>query len=254
MSAMTFNIRYNNPNDGVHQWSERKEELTQLIEFYHPDFLGIQEGLDGQVHYILEHTSHYQWIGVGRDDGKKAGEYSALFYDSTKFHLIEERTFWLSDTPEVISKGWDAALPRICTYGIFENIRTNEKIYVFNAHFDHIGSLARKNSAELIVNHIKTITDEGSKLILMGDFNALPTEDPILIFKRDLDWAGDHSDLPLYGPISTFIGFDKEPVTDRMIDFIFTKNLNIKKYRHVDDRRKNNLPISDHIPVLIEFD
>ena len=123
ISAMTFNIRYNNPNDGVHQWSERKEELTQLIQFYHPDFLGIQEGLVDQVHYIQEQTGHYQWIGVGREDGKSAGEFCALFYDSTKFSMLEEHTFWLSATPEVISKGWDAALPRICTYGIFENIR-----------------------------------------------------------------------------------------------------------------------------------
>jgi len=125
-SIMTFNIRLDNPNDNQNSWNNRKNELAGLIEYYHPDIFGIEEGLSNQVDFIKRHSSNYNFIGIGREGGTK-GEYSCIYYDTTKFELLYQTTFWLSDTPDTFSVGWDAALPRICTYGKFKNKSMNDK-------------------------------------------------------------------------------------------------------------------------------
>jgi len=159
-NVMTYNIRYDNPSDGKNAWSLRKECLVSQIEKYNPAILGIQEGLHHQVLYLDSCFSKYAYIGVGRDDGKTKGEYCAIFYDTLQFRVIESSTFWLSGTPERVSVGWDAALERICTYAIFENVQTGKRILVFNTHFDHIGVIARKKSAQLIVSKEHEINSE----------------------------------------------------------------------------------------------
>ena len=150
-SFMTYNIRYATERDGVNAWSNRKAFLSDQIKFYSPDVFGIQEGLLRQVSYLDSALTQYQYIGVGRDDGKEKGEFSAIFYDTEKLKVIENSTFWLSETPEKISIGWDAAMERICTYALFENLVSGQKFYVFNTHFDHIGKVAREKSADLIL-------------------------------------------------------------------------------------------------------
>ncbi|MEO8253881.1 MAG: endonuclease/exonuclease/phosphatase family protein [Flavobacterium sp.] len=251
VSAMTFNIRYDNPDDNENAWKNRKEALVDLIQYYHPDFLGIQEGLDHQVHFIQKQLSDYKYIGVGREDGAKKGEYSAIFYDTSRFELLHQETFWLSDTPEKISIGWDAAMERICTYGKFKNKNTNEVFYVFNAHFDHIGVLARKNAARLVLEKIKNLGLTKEKIIVMGDFNSEPDSEPIAIFKKELDYGLEKTTKKFYGPQGTFNDFDPAKIIDKRLDYIFTKNCNVFSYRHIDDKRVNNLCVSDHFPVLI---
>ena len=252
-SIMTFNIRYDNPKDNENSWNKRKNEVINLIEYYHPDFLGIQEGLHNQIDYIQKNTSNYDYIGIGRDDGNKKGEYSAIYYDSTKFKLITQKTFWLSNSPDTISIGWDASMERICTYGKFKDKITNDSIHIFNTHFDHIGIEARKMSAKLILTKIIDYKLSEANVVVMGDLNSVPTSDPITILRKELDFGFEVSENKFYGPEGTFNGFENTLEIKNRIDYIFTKNLKILSYRHIDDKRLNNLCISDHLPVLIEI-
>jgi endonuclease/exonuclease/phosphatase family metal-dependent hydrolase len=169
--AMTYNIRYDNVNDGENQWFKRKEFLTNQMAYNAPDILGIQEGLHHQVKYIDSVLTQYKYIGVGRDDGKIKGEYSAIFYDDRKLEVINQGTFWLSKTPEEISVGWDAAMERICTYGLFIDKTTDQQFFVFNTHFDHIGNMAREESAKLILKKATILNKNNLPLIIMRDFN-----------------------------------------------------------------------------------
>lgn len=254
LSTMTYNIRYNNPDDGDNWWDHRKEEVVKLMQYYQPDILGIQEGKYEQVQYIDDHLFNYNYIGVGRDDGATKGEYTAIYFDTTKLDVKYHETFWLSKSPHKVSVGWDASMERICTYGHFKHKRTNKEVHVFNAHFDHRGPLARANSAKLINRKIKELGISKEEIILMGDFNCLPDSPPIIEFIKQLDDASKLSGQSIYGPIGTFNHFDLSYIPDRRIDYIFSKNMTVQNYRHIDDRRKNNLWPSDHLPVLVYFD
>ena len=247
---ISYNIKYDNVKDTVNSWEKRKNKMVSLIEYYHPAFLGIQEGLLRQVEFMDESLPAYSYIGVGREDGQEKGEFSAIFYDATKFKVINSSTFWLSESPKSVSVGWDAALERICTYGLFEDLNTKERIRVFNTHFDHRGQVARKESATLIIKKIQQINEDQLPLVLMGDFNATPDEGPIQILKTQLNDALEISEEPLYGPPGTFNGFD-DRIISRRIDYFFTDNLHVLSYTHIDDRLNTNRHISDHLPVLI---
>ena len=248
--VMTYNIKYDNVRDTVNNWHDRKDYMAQLIDYYGPAFLGIQEGLSHQVIFLDDALTDYSFVGVGRDDGKTKGEYSALFYDKTMFKVIESSTFWLSETPDEVSVGWDASMERVCSYGLFENLETKERIWVFNSHFDHIGPVARKESAVLITHKINAVNTQNLPVILMGDFNAAPEDEPIKVFAQDLTDALKISATPLYGPIGTFNGFTENVMLKR-IDYIFTQKLAVLNYTHLDDRLPNNKHISDHLPVLV---
>lgn len=147
IKVMTYNIKYDNVNDTVNNWNDRKEKLVELIKHYGPSFIGMQEALHRQVAYIDSSLTDFSYIGVGREDGKVQGEYSEIHYDSTRYKVLEHKTFWLSETPDKVSVGWDAALERICTYGLFEDLNSGKKLWVFNTHFDHRGKTAREKSA-----------------------------------------------------------------------------------------------------------
>lgn len=250
IKVMTYNIKYDNVNDTVNNWNDRKERLVELIAHYNPSFIGMQEALNRQVTYIDSCLTDYTYIGKGREDGKQQGEYTEIHYDSTRFKILEEKTFWLSNTPNKVSIGWDAALERICTYGLFEAKNTGMKLYVFNAHFDHKGARAREKSAQLIIANIKEINTDKLPVILMGDFNLTPDEKPIQSIKAYMNDGQEITESPFYGPSGTFNGFDRNKVLDQRIDYIFVKNLRIKEYIHIDDRMENLKFISDHLPVL----
>lgn len=250
IKVMTYNIKYDNINDTVNNWNDRKEKLVELIEHYSPSFIGMQEALHRQVAYIDSSLTGYTYIGVGREDGKQKGEYSEIHYDSTRYKVLEHDTFWLSDTPNKPSVGWDAALERICTYGLFENRETGKKLWFFNTHFDHKGETARKNSAQLIVDKIEKINTDNLPVVLTGDFNLAPDEKPIQTIKSYMEDGQDITQTPFYGPTGSFNGFDSEMILDRRIDYIFVKNFIVKSYTHIDDRLENLKYISDHLPVL----
>ncbi len=249
---MSFNIRYDNKWDTENNWMLRRGKLIKLIDYYQPDIIATQEGLYNQISYIDSALIDYNYVGIGREDGKTAGEYCAIFYNVTKYKNINHSTFWLSGTPDSISEGWDAALERICTYGLFEDLKTKERIYIFNAHFDHQGKVAQENSARLILKKIETINQENLSVILMGDLNVTPEEKTITILKEELRDAISLTSSPFYGPKGTFNAFKNKPVTKR-IDYCFVKNINILSYSHIDDRLDNDKHISDHYPILMNM-
>lgn len=248
--TISYNIKYDNVNDTLNNWNDRKEAMVKLVHHYAPHFVGMQEVLHHQLRFLDEQLPSHNYIGVGRDDGKQEGEYSPIFYDITEFDVLSSDTFWLSDTPEVISVGWDASMERICTYGLFEHKTTKQKILVFNTHFDHIGEKARAKSAELIAKKIKETTTENRPIILMGDLNLTPESGPIQFLQEQFSDAQTITKTPFYGPTGTFSGFDQSKVLDTRIDYIFVDNLSVESYIHIDDRMENNKHISDHLPVL----
>ena len=250
IKVITYNIKYDNVNDTVNNWNDRKESLIKLIQHYEASFIGMQEVLHNQLMYVDSSLTDFSYIGVGRDNGKEKGEYSPILYDTTKYKLLKGETFWLSETPDKISVGWDAALERVCTYGLFEDLTTGKRFWVFNTHFDHIGELARAKSAELIVSKIKEFNTANWPLVLMGDLNLQPEEAPIQFLKNALTDCQTASKHAFYGPTGTFNGFDQSMVLDRRIDYIFTEGFKVENYIHIDDRMENNKHISDHLPVL----
>tara|TARA_R110001592_G_scaffold58841_3_gene178501 strand:- start:1070 stop:1915 length:846 start_codon:yes stop_codon:yes gene_type:complete len=251
---MTYNIRYDNPNDGKNKWSKRKVFLTDQIAYNQPDVFGIQEGLQHQVQYLDSIFGGYNYIGIGRDDGKTKGEYSAIFYQKERLEVLNKGTFWLSETPNEISVGWDASMERICTYGLFKNKTNSEQFWVFNTHFDHIGNIARVKSAGLILEKIEELNIDNLPVIVMGDFNLKPETVAIQLLAKYLNDTNKISKSKPFGPTGTFNGFNfSKPVLDR-IDYIFTSKdgIQVLKYAVLSDSKDCNYP-SDHLPVLVEL-
>lgn len=251
---LTYNIRYDNPGDGDDAWPKRRDYLAAQIGFYAPDLFGIQEGLHHQVEFLAQQLPQYAWVGAGRDDGRQAGEYSALFYRRDRFRLLDSGTFWLSETPGQPSKGWDAALNRVCTYALLRDSVTGQQLWVFNTHFDHIGQEARRQSAALIIQKIREKNPENKPVVVMGDFNAEPSEAPVATMKNALADTQDASETPAFGPSGTFNGFKfHEPVT-RRIDYIFAGGTGLRVLRHavLSDSKDCHYP-SDHLPVMADI-
>lgn len=252
VKVITYNIRYDNASDGENRWSLRKDKIVEMFGFYEPDVFGIQEGLSNQLAYLDSCLPQYHYLGIGRDDGKTQGEYCAIFYKKDIFEVIQTSTFWLSETPDTVSRGWDAACNRICTYVLLKNKKTHQKLWVFNTHFDHIGKNARQNSAILITERIKQLNKKNYPVVLMGDFNMTPDEEPIkyisnMLKDSKLLYKGNSRENE-----GTFNAFEFcKPVTFR-IDFIFTGGLNVKKYRILTDSYQCRY-LSDHLPVMIEI-
>ncbi|MBQ4914745.1 endonuclease/exonuclease/phosphatase family protein [Maribacter sp. MMG018] len=250
VKVLTYNIKYDNVNDTVNNWNDRKGDMVKLLKFYSPDIIGMQEVLERQLVYLDESLPQYKAIGVGREDGKKKGEYSPILYNADNLKLLKDNTFWLSETPDKVSIGWDAALERICTYGLFEEINSKKRFWVFNTHFDHKGVLAREKSAELIALKIKEINKENLPVVLMGDLNRTPETKPIQFLKKELTDGQTATKKAFYGPTGTFSGFDHNKILDERIDYIFVHNFEVNSYQHIDDRMENNKHISDHLPVM----
>jgi len=252
-SIISYNIRYDNNWDIENSWKIRRNKISKILVQYSPSIIGIQEGLLNQVQYIDSSLIDYDYVGVGRDDGKKKGEFCAIYFDTTRYVLLKNSTFWLSETPDTISVGWDAALERICTYGLFKDRITKEEFWVFNTHFDHIGVVAREKSSELILKRINKINHQSLPVILMGDFNSIPNSSPVKEIKTELSDALQISLEKLQGPRGTFNGFNEDLPIEKRIDYIFTNDLKVLSYTHINDRLNNNRHISDHLPVMIKI-
>jgi endonuclease/exonuclease/phosphatase family metal-dependent hydrolase len=251
LKVMTYNIRLDHNSDGVNQWPNRKNKVFELIKKYDPDIFGVQEALPNQMEDLSNNLSDYSFIGVGRDDGKNKGEYSALFFKKEKYKLLDQNTFWLSETPEIPgSKSWDAAITRIATWGKFLDLKTNKEFFVLNTHFDHIGKEARKRSAALL----KTKATEIARtlpLIIMGDFNCMREEEPYqVMMDSSPPKLSDAAPLPASG---TFCGFEVGAMECRPIDYIFhSQHWTSKNYTVISDHNDKYYP-SDHLPVMVEL-
>lgn len=253
LKVMTYNIRLSLESDKENSWNNRKDDALALMSYYHPDYFGVQEAIPQQMIDIKTNLKDYDFVGVGRDDGKNQGEYSAIFYDKNKLEVTKSGTFWLSETPEKPSKGWDAAYNRVCTYAFFKIKKTGKQFLAMNLHFDHVGNVARVNSAKLILEKIKKLNPKNVPLTLTGDFNLTDDSEPIKIISKSLDNVFYHSKKTHYGPKGTFTGFDINTIPQDRIDYIFVKGFEVLSNRTINDRRENLLYPSDHFPILAEI-
>lgn len=250
---MTYNIRFDNPDDGLNAWPYRKEHVAQMVKFYEVEILGVQEALHHQLRDIIGLLDGYEYVGVGRDDGDSLGEYSAIIYRTQRFQLQFTGTFWLSETPDKPSLGWDAACKRVCTWAIFKDRSSGKTFAMFNTHFDHVGKDARRNSAKLLLNRITAIADN-LPVLITGDFNMIPTDSSVAMIASAYADTYNLSPFGHYGPVGTWNGFDyNSPLTDR-IDYCFvdSSKVDILRHAHIDDAIRQRFP-SDHLPVLVEI-
>lgn len=252
IQVASYNIRFDNPNDHGNLWQDRAIHLIHQIKFHKMDIIGTQEGLHHQLEE-MKNSLGFPYVGVGRDEGNTKGEFTAIFFNPNKLDLIDQGTFWLSPTPEKPSKGWDAALPRICTYAKFIT-KGGKKFWVFNTHYDHIGQKAREESSRLVLSKISELNDEGLEIILMGDFNVNPenTAYRLVVEQSELKDSRLISELPSVANQGTFNGFKWEQLPKEIIDHIFVSpGLKVKRHGILTENYGMKYP-SDHFPVMIE--
>lgn len=256
LRVMTFNIRYNNPGDGKNAWPHRKEWVAKLIRFHDADVIGVQEALSGMLADLDTLLPEYARVGVGRKDGKDAGEFSAILYKKSRVEMLENKTFWLSTHPEVVGvKDWDAALERIATWGRFRD-RASGCTYVhLNTHFDHVGEKARQESAKLIRQRLAGIAGT-LPVIVTGDLNSGPAS---IAYTTLTTGTVDGGLAPLidgyvssregnYGPNASFNNFKE--IGDGRIDYVMVSSgIDVLKHGILTDRWDQRFP-SDHLPVI----
>ncbi|WP_338359156.1 endonuclease/exonuclease/phosphatase family protein [Yeosuana marina] len=257
VTIMSFNIRNSNASDGANNWSNRKKWVGELIHFYKPGIVGLQEVLHSQLQDLLVGLPEYNYIGVGRNDGKKKGEYSPIFYDTTSYELLQSATFWLSENTTNPSISWGAATYRIVTWGQFRDKVTDETFFVFNTHFDNREN-AREKSAILLLEKVHQIADK-SQAIITGDFNSNPKSQAYQILTGSTEKnTGLFDTMKLaknrYGPDYTFHSFGKVPVEKReRIDYIFiSKAVNVSQFVIISEQRGELFP-SDHMPLIAKI-
>ena len=279
LTVATYNIR--NKNDGDARagngWDSRYPWICSLIEFEGIDIFGSQEVLEPQLEDMLEALPEYGYVGAGRDDGRTKGEYAPIFYRTDRFTVLGSGWFWLSETPDVPSKGWDAALPRICTWGHFKDRETGRKLWFFNLHMDHVGVHARAEGARLVVSRIKEWCGKNETVFLTGDFNVDQNNEIYTTFTE----SGVLEDSFVtaekrYAPNGTANGFDPDSFTGSRIDHVFVSpGMEVKNYGVLTETyrsgidggssyKSGNLPKeidlhefqartpSDHFPVIIK--
>lgn len=251
INIITYNIRLNVASDGINAWPNRKENVKALVKFHDADILCVQEALPEQFDALLE-NSNFDVVGVGRDDGKRKGEFSAVYFDKSRFTKKDGGTFWLSPTPDVPSKGWDAALNRVCSWVKLYDKLNKKEFIVFNTHYDHIGVQARIESAKLIKKKIQEIAPT-LPVVFTGDLNVTPETEAISTIKSFLIDAKDITVEPPYGPSGTFNSFDFNSELKNRIDYIFVnKDFKVQKFAVLTDS-KDKRYFSDHLPVFVKL-
>ncbi|ADQ17383.1 Endonuclease/exonuclease/phosphatase [Leadbetterella byssophila DSM 17132] len=249
----SYNIRMNRANDGVNNWNLRKDKVNELIRYHDFDIVGVQEAFKDQLDDMLR-MKEYAYTGSGREDGKSAGEHSAILYKTSRFKLLKSGDFWYSETPDVPGKGWDArCCNRICSWARFKDLVTKKEFYVFNSHFDHEGVEARRNSGKLLVAKMKEIAGK-LPVIAMGDLNSTPDTEQVVYISQHYNDTFNASEMPPYGPIGTFNAFKYDAALKDRIDYIFvSEHFKVKKYATLTDSYQQKFP-SDHLPVVVDLE
>lgn len=248
INIITYNIRYNNPDDGVNAWPNRAQNVKALVKFHDADLLCVQEALPEQFDALLK-NSNFDVVGVGREDGKRKGEFAAIYFNKDRFTKKDGGTFWLSETPDVPSKGWDAALNRVCSWVRLYDQLNKKEFLVFNTHYDHKGVKARIESAKLIKQKIQQIAP-ALPVVFTGDLNVTPETEAISTIKSFLTDAKEISQETPYGPNGTFNDFDFNSDLPNRIDYIFVnKGFKVQKFAVLTDS-KDKRYFSDHLPVF----
>lgn len=247
----TFNVRYDNPADREQgdDWETRLPVIASIIGFVDYDIVGCQEVLDHQLVEMRQQLSEYNDVGVGRDDGKTEGEYAPIFYKKDKFTLLDSGVFWLSETPDRPSVGWDAALPRICTYAHLEDVETGKRLWYFNLHMDHVGKQAREESSKMVVDRIRDMLDEKEIAILTGDFNV-DQDNPIYQLLDGSDILSDSYRIAKkrHAWNGTFNAFDGQLFTESRIDHVFVTNqIQVEHYAVLTESYRRPKKVSNEI-------
>jgi len=249
LNVATYNLRYDNPDDGKNVWVARRDAMRALVRYHEFDLWGTQEGLSNQLNDLGTMTE-YAHIGAGRDDGKDAGEHSAIFYRRERFALEDHGDFWFSATPDKPSMGWDArCCKRIATWARLRDKPSGKVFVVLNAHFDHEGVVARRESAKLLVARGRALAGT-LPLIVLGDFNSTPDSEAYATVAAALRDARSISQSPPYGPLATFNDFNVAKPAEERIDYIFlSPQWKVLRYAVLTDSIDARYP-SDHFPVL----
>jgi endonuclease/exonuclease/phosphatase family metal-dependent hydrolase len=256
INVMTFNIRYDNPEDSLNNWQYRKDRVANAIKFYDVDILGTQEVLHNQLLDLKERLPEYNQIGVGREDGKEQGEYSALWYKKDRFNAVDSGYFWLSETPDVAgSKGWDGACERIASWAKLIDTKSGKEYFALNTHLDHVGVIARRESITLLINKINELKGD-AQVVVTGDFNSSPDDD-VIKHITDTSIEGHLTDSRsispiVYGPAWSWHDFGELKYEERpLIDYVFVSDgLKVLRYGVLAETENGEF-LSDHAPVLV---
>ena len=259
LNIATYNIRYQNNGDSIrgNAWSKRCPVICGMARFHDFDIWGAQEVLYSQLNDLLKGLSEYSYVGVGRDDGKTQGEYAPVFYKKDKFTCLQSGHFWLSPVTDKPNKGWDAALPRICTWVRLQENGTSMIFWFFNLHFDHIGVIARKESAKLVLNKIKEMCAD-EPVILTGDFNVDQYDESYALLQTSGKLTDTYEIAKIrYAQTGTFNDFNPDQNSDSRIDHIFvSSDFDVVRYGILTDSYRDSTSIrlpSDHFPVKAEI-
>ena len=253
LNVGTYNLRYDNADDSVNGngWRQRYPVMAKIILFNDLDIFGTQEGLYHMLNNLVDSLPGYKWIGIGRDDGVQAGEHSAIFYKADKFKLLKQGNFWLSTITDKPNKGWDAVLPRICTWGEFEEIKTGFKFYFFNLHMDHIGVIARRESAKLVLSKVTAMAGN-IPTILTGDFNVDQTSESYAVVNNSGLLRDSYELAPVklaYDDSYNAFNVNKNNGNSRIDHIFVTKHFKVKRYAILTNTFHGRIP-SDHYPVV----
>jgi endonuclease/exonuclease/phosphatase family metal-dependent hydrolase len=255
LNVMSFNIRCGSCEsaESPNYWKKRKYFVAHLIKTHNPDVIGLQEAELSQIEDLVEMLDDYSWIGVGRDDGKDKGEATAILFRSGRFSLQGQKNLWLSQTPQQVSRGWDATYRRTLTIAQLLDAQTKKALYVFNTHFDNEGEMARQESAKLLLAEMDKL-DQQLPVVVTGDFNTKADSKAYEILTEKLMDAEKSSSTPATGGSKTFNGFGEDTEVDNKIDFIFANKLLKVMSHQIDTTTYNNLYPSDHYPLVVQVE
>ncbi len=251
LKVISYNIRMGVADDGENSWDARKPATIQMLNTLQPDIFGVQEAYDFQLSYINDNCPQYSCFGVGRDDGSDEGEHMSIFYNNTKFECVEWGNYWLSETPDVPSFGWDAACRRTATWALLRDKESGREFFYVNTHLDHVGVQARINGLALIVDRIADMNPDGIPMILTGDFNVEPDDVCLADLNTKMKSARDAAEVSDERPSYNGWGTDSAAVIDHIYYSGFSK---CRSFRVVDESFADVKYISDHYPVVAELE
>ena len=253
MKIMSFNVLCGGKDEMGYYWTQRKEMVSDLIRKYMPDSFGLQEAHHRWMNYLCKMLPEYDYVGVGRDNGKRMGEFSPVFYLKDKFEVVDKGNFWLSETPEKPGLGWDARCVRICSYAVLKDKKTGKCYVHYNTHLDHVGPVAQKEGAKLIAERCAKYPDMAA--VITGDFNVTPESEAyktvIASGYEDTRTIAEKSDDS--HTFHYFDWLDNGVLRRDIIDYVFVKNCKkVKSFKVITDKYNDRFP-SDHYPVIADI-
>lgn len=251
LKVISYNIRMGPAKDGTNSWEFRYPATAMMIDDQKPDIFGVQEAFDFQIRFIEENFKNYKSVGVGRDDGKSEGEFMSIFWNKKTVKMIKWGTFWLSETPDKPSMGWDAACMRTATWALMKDKKTGNMFYFVNTHLDHLGEEARKNGLKLIVSRIQSVNSKGYPMILTGDFNTRPDTAALKELEGKMLSARDTA--PKTDRNGTFNNWGKAD-PDAIIDYIYYSGFSTcTEYHTITEKYGEWKYVSDHYPIYAKL-